>query len=120
MGQTTALMGFVIVISMVMDGCSTASTADRIGPSSADPANVEAAREPAKITLPTGTYLKVVLQDAISTEKDSPGDEFNAQLSDPVVVEGQTVLATGSAVHGRIVDVQEPGRVKGLDRKSVV
>jgi len=113
MGRTYVLAGFVIVISMSLVGCNTASTANRTGPSSADITADQAAKEAAKITLPSGTYLKVILQDGISTEKNSPGDVFNASLSDPVVVDGQIILAQGSTVRGRIVDVQEPGRVKG-------
>jgi hypothetical protein len=113
MGRTYGLTGLVIVISMSLVGCDTASTATRTGPSSADIAVDEATKVAAKVTLPSGTYLKVVLQDGISTEKNSPGDVFNASLSDPVVVDGQIVLPQGSTVHGRVVDVQEPGRVKG-------
>ena len=36
-----------------------------------------------------------------------------ASLTDPVVIDGKTVLAKGMKVRGRVVDVNESGRVKG-------
>jgi len=108
---TTLLIGLLISIGAA--GCVTAST-------STDSANREATKEPAKFTVPSGTYLSVVLEDGISTEKSSPGDRFNASLSKDVVVDGLTAFEKGSIVHGRVVDVQEPGRVKGLAQLKLV
>ena len=104
---------FVLLISMVVGGCTTAST-------STTPANNEAANEPRKATVPSGTYLRVVLKDGVSTEKSSPGDHFNATLTEGVMADGHTVFLKGSTVHGRVVDVQEPGRVKGLATLKLV
>jgi hypothetical protein len=64
--------------------------------------------------------MTVVLQDGISTDKSSPGDSFSAILGKDVIVDGLTVFQKGSTVHGRVVDVQEPGRVKGLAQLKLV
>jgi len=68
---------------------------------------------PAKVTIPSGTRLRVALIDGVSTTKSSPGDEFMASLAEPVTIEGKTVLEKGLKVRGRVTDVQESGRVKG-------
>jgi hypothetical protein len=111
---------FVLLISMVVGGCTTASTSTTNETSSTNSANNEAASEPRRVTVPSGTYLRIVLKDGVSTEKSSPGDQFNATLTEGVMVNGHTIFLKGSTVHGRVVDVQEPGRVKGLATLKLV
>jgi len=66
-----------------------------------------------KTTLPEGTRLRVALIDGVSTTKSSPGDQFMASISEPVVIDGKTVITRGTKVRGRVTDVAESGRVKG-------
>jgi hypothetical protein len=66
-----------------------------------------------KITIPSGTRLRVLLIDGVSSNKSSSGDQFMASLADPVVINGKTVLAKGTKVRGRVVDANDSGRVKG-------
>jgi hypothetical protein len=66
-----------------------------------------------KITIPAGTRLHVALIDGVSSNQNSSGDQFMASLTDPVVIDGKTVLAKGTKVRGRVVDAKESGRVKG-------
>ena len=66
-----------------------------------------------KTTLPEGTRLRVALIDGVSTTKSSPGDQFMASISEPVVIDGKTVIEKGTKVRGRVTDVAESGRVKG-------
>ena len=103
MRRTLASMIFGVLISMGIVACTNASTAIQ-----------EAATQPARLTVPSGTYMTVELQDGISTEQSSPGDPFIGNLSKDVVVDGLTAFVKGSIVHGRVLEVQEPGRVKGL------
>jgi hypothetical protein len=73
--------------------------------------------EPApKITIPAGTRLRVTLLDGVSTSNSAPGDTFSASLSEPVIIEGKMVLEKGTRVRGRVLDVEESGRVKGRAR----
>ena len=67
----------------------------------------------AKLKLPEGTRLRVALIDGVSTTKSSPGDEFLASLIEPIVIDGNTVFDKGTKVRGRVIDVNESGRVKG-------
>lgn len=92
--------------------CSSAETADQTGQTEAAPAP--------QITLPSGTALKVVLKDGVSTEVSTPGSEFTVTLAEAVVINGQTVLEKGTTATGRVVDVKKPGRVKGKASLSLV
>jgi hypothetical protein len=67
-----------------------------------------------EVTLPSGTRLRVVLIDGVSTNGSSVGDQFMASLADPVLVDEKVVLEKGTKVRGRVTDVQESGRVKGV------
>jgi predicted small lipoprotein YifL len=66
-----------------------------------------------KVTVPAGTKLRVALLDAVSSDKSQAGDQFMASLTEPIVVNGKTVLAKGTRVRGRVVEATESGRVKG-------
>ena len=78
------------------------------------PAPADKPKPAAKTTIPAGTHLSVALLDAVSSDKSQAGDSFMASLTQPVVVNGKTVLAKGTKVRGRVVDAKESGRVKGL------
>lgn len=77
------------------------------------PAPEPAAAPPKPITVPAATALNVILLDALSSDKNKPGDTFQATLAAPLVVKGETVLEKGAKVQGRVVDAEESGRVKG-------
>jgi len=66
-----------------------------------------------KTTIPEGTKLRVALIDTVSSDKNRSGDQFQASLVEPVVVDGKTVLEKGTKVRGRVLDAKESGRVKG-------
>jgi hypothetical protein len=110
---TSAIFG--LSIWMGVAACTSASPSDAPKTSFADTANRESTVEPLNLTVPSGTYMTVELQNGISTEKSSPGDSFNGVLSKDVIVDGLTAFEKGSIVRGRVLEVHEPGgRVKGL------
>ena len=63
--------------------------------------------------IPSGTVLKVSLIDAVDSDTNSAGDVFLASLAEAVVIDGATLLPKGTKVRGRVIDVEESGRVKG-------
>jgi hypothetical protein len=67
-----------------------------------------------RLVIPAGTRLKVSLIDSLGTDTNSAGDQFLASLSEPVVIDGTTVLQKRAQVHGRVVAAEGSGRVKGL------
>lgn len=89
-----------------------ASKADaRVKTTTTPAAKAAAVKE--KLTIPSGTVLKVLLIDGLSTDTNSAGDRFLASLADPVVVDGSTLLPKGTKVRGRVIGVEDSGRVNG-------
>ena len=68
---------------------------------------------PAKVTVPAGTQLSVRLNDPLDSERNQVGDTFHGTLSAPIVIDGETVIPSGSDVVGRVVNVQSAGRFAG-------
>jgi hypothetical protein len=60
-----------------------------------------------------GTSLPVVLTDSLSSKTNNPGDEFDATLASPVMVNGEVAIPKGSSVHGTVVDAKKQGTFKG-------
>jgi hypothetical protein len=63
------------------------------------------------ITVPEGTVISVVTDQAISTDGNRSGDEFDATISAPIVVQGKTVIPKGSRAKGRVVEAVSSGRL---------
>lgn len=83
-------------------------------PPSGTPSSPPAPAAAHKVTVPAGTLLTVRLTEAISSEKNQPGDAFTATLDQPLVVEGFILAERGARVEGRVMEVERAGRVRGL------
>ncbi len=69
--------------------------------------------QPQAIDLPAGTRLRVSLDQDLGSRISQPGDSFNATIADDVVVNGQTVIPSGSRAEGTVIDAKPLGRIKG-------
>ena len=67
----------------------------------------------------TGTALKIVLQQAVSTKTANAEDPVVAELAEDVTVDGDVLLPAGSEVRGHVVSALRSGRVKGKARLVV-
>jgi len=74
---------------------------------------------PRSVTIPRGTLITVRLGEMISTERNRQGDSFVAALDKPLVIDGLVIAEKGARATGRVVDLVEAGRVKGLARLSL-
>jgi hypothetical protein len=63
--------------------------------------------------IPAGTALMVKLETTLATFSNKPGDPFQAQLTQPVVLNGRTLIPAGATVEGRVTKVAEPRRISG-------
>lgn len=72
------------------------------------------APEPAHVTLTPGTVLSVRFSQALSSDRSRQGDVFGGTLDQPLEIDGFVVAERGARVEGRVSEVQEAGRVKGL------
>jgi hypothetical protein len=63
--------------------------------------------------VPAGTALMVRLETTLATFSNRQGDPFRGSLTQPVVVNGMTVIPAGATVEGRVTKVSEPRRISG-------
>ena len=55
----------------------------------------------------------VRLDTTLATFSNRVGDPFQAKVTQPVIVNGATVIPVGSTVEGRVTKVSEPRRISG-------
>jgi len=67
----------------------------------------------AKIVLPSGTHIPLVLHNAISTRSAQRGDPVYFETTFPVMLNGKIIVPAGSWVSGELTEVKRAGRVKG-------
>jgi len=73
----------------------------------AKPAAVAKVAEPTMITLPKGTAISAAARQTLATDKNKVGDTFAASLTEPIQVDGKTVIPKGAQVTCRIVKVKK-------------
>jgi hypothetical protein len=73
---------------------------------------------PSSTKLPEGTPIAVHLKSEISSRSAHSGDTFSAILDEPILVDGQSLVASGAAVTGRVIEAKaalgplEPGYLR--------
>jgi len=66
---------------------------------------------PEEIVVPSGTAITVRLQSSVSSATSHAGDEFDATLDQPIVIDGKTLAPEGSQVTGRVLAARHSGRL---------
>jgi hypothetical protein len=64
-------------------------------------------------SLPTGTAVKMKLETTLATFSSKAGDPFSARVTEPVVMDGKTVIPIGTTIEGRVTKANEPRRIAG-------
>src|SRR5439155_7386496 len=67
---------------------------------------------PSPVTMKSGTSVSVRLLQTISSRSAKSGDEFDAELATPVIVDGKTVFPKSARVRGRVVSARDSGRLQ--------
>jgi len=80
-------------------------------PASSDSKSDPKALVPEQEVIPSGTAITVRLENAVSSATSSPGDQFEATLDQPVVIDGQTIAPEGAHLTGRVVAARHSGRL---------
>jgi hypothetical protein len=65
------------------------------------------------MVIPAGTNVVKSLQTRLTTDTNHTGDQFVVTTTEPIVVDGRTVVPGGARINGVLSNVQESGRVKG-------
>src|SRR5260370_10701509 len=88
---------------------STAKKAQTAKPAAAAKrAAVAKAAEPTTmVTLPKGTAISAAVRQTLATDKNKVGDTFSASLTEPIQVDGKTVIPKGAQVTFRIAKVKK-------------
>src|SRR5258708_18848597 len=68
------------------------------------------------MTVPELTAIHVTLDQAVTSNQSRPGDHFDATVSRPVVIDGETVIPQGARAKGLVVDAKHSGRLRGRAR----
>jgi hypothetical protein len=74
---------------------------------------------PAQLTLKSGTYVTVRVNQPLSSDRNQVGDAFTATLVQPVVVDGVVVAQRGQTIYGHVTEAKKAGRVEGTSRLGV-
>ncbi len=69
---------------------------------------------PVTAVVPAGTLLEVRLAEYLSTKTNQPGETFETQLEEDLIVGGQLLAPEASRVIGRLIHVKKSGKVEGL------
>lgn len=80
---------------------------------SATSAKAAASTNGARVVVPTGTHLPLVLHNGISTRTAKPGDPVYFETVFPILIDGKVAIPAGSYISGEITESKRPGRVKG-------
>lgn len=64
------------------------------------------------VVIPSGTEVQVRLAAQLDTGEAKAGQTFTGTVAEPVVVGGQTALARGAKVSGRVAEAVSSGRLK--------
>lgn len=73
-----------------------------------------------KVTIPSGTPLKVTLNDTLQTNVNQEGDLFTGVLAEPVELEGRVLIPAGSTCNGLITKLVKGGTLKTSPEISFV
>jgi hypothetical protein len=69
--------------------------------------------KPAYVTIPAGTRIAVRTMDSIDSTYNAVGDRFQASLEEPLMVEGNLLVAVDALVYGRLTQSKESGTFSG-------
>lgn len=72
-----------------------------------------AAQSSAALTVPAGTVITVRLGETLSSKTSDAGQGFSATVAQPVQINGNVVIPSGSAARGTVVAAHPLGRFKG-------
>jgi hypothetical protein len=74
---------------------------------------------PPQMTLPAGTWVKIHVNQILTTDHNTKGDVFTGTLAQSLILNGIVVAHRGQSVTGHVTDVTKAGRVKGTSQMGL-
>jgi hypothetical protein len=91
----------------------TSHESDRVPLNNSENAEHASRQTSVSVTIPAGTRISVRTIDGIDSAKNDVGDRFQASLEEPLIVDGNVVVAKGADVYGRLAESKESGTFSG-------
>ena len=115
-GSTVQKYNVADIVSLKFDseGAASAPVPQPLSSLPDDPgtlAHVE--MKSAYVTIPAGTRISVRTMDAIDSTYNVVGDRFQASLEEPLMLEGNLLVAEDALVYGRLTQSKESGTFTG-------
>ena len=82
----------------------------------AAPPPAASAPVPSQITLPAGTFVRVRVNEKLSSDKNQAGDLFTATLLEPLVANGLVIAQPGQNIAGRVSEALKAKENHGTSR----
>jgi len=73
---------------------------------------------PSTTKLPEGTPIPIRLQSTLSSASAHAGDTFYALVDEPLVIDGQSLVASGTSATGRVLEAKAAAISRGSGRGS--
>jgi len=118
-GQSLAVESKPAASPVPVAGPGAAQAAPIGAPAPAPPAEPRGAEpRPAEavvhtVIVPSGTRIRVRLDQALDTKRNRNGDRFRATLDEPIVAGDHVVVPKGTPFFGRVVRAKRSGRLRG-------
>src|SRR5688572_18081479 len=125
--MSRALMAALAVAALAVPGCGrdqndqaenqygeNAPASDRYGSAErygTDPngeARTGTMSEAGQFTIPADTLIEVSLNEPLNSQTAKKGDEFTAEVIEPIKVNGAEAIPAGAVIHGVVKDVFDP------------
>jgi hypothetical protein len=65
------------------------------------------------LALPAGPAVKMKLQTTLATFTTKAGYPFAGRVTEPVLLNGKTIIPVGATIEGRVTKITEPRRIAG-------
>jgi len=119
-------IGVILLASICMFGCGKATgvpskdsvnaSGKQLLPFEREPQSSHLSPAPTLVPsltrLPTGTPVTIRLQGTISSVSSPAGETFLGTLDEPIVIDGQTAVARGAQVTGKVLAAKASGRLQ--------
>jgi hypothetical protein len=111
-------------VACLCAACGGSGNSESVTPAGETKAETAAPEEPKappepvykEVTLPAGTTLRLDLKSSVASDSSKVEDTVRATLRQAVVIDGETILPSGTELVGTVTEVERSGRVKGLAR----
>jgi hypothetical protein len=77
------------------------------------PFGSEPAATRAGLVVPKGIALHVRIDESVNTQRNRAGDQFQASLAEPLMLNGRTLLPKGTPFVGHVTESKASGRLEG-------